>query len=133
MKERLAVLHADELAVVPGEQVHAVIEFIDRQEYPLFAFAFRGAELRAVGKDSFAALRVLLGDIHDEGRRHAFKGSGVKNLEWPVRLASERELLKSGEEAAFIAERGGVIVIGMTRLPIRKDDRVRAQIAYDLR
>jgi len=121
------------LAVVAGEKIHAMVEFVDGQEYALLAFAFSGAELGAVGEDGFAALRVLLGDVHDKRGGHAFEGSGVENLERAVGFAGERELLEPGEEASFVAERGGVIVIGVARFPIRKDYRVRAQIANDLR
>ena len=93
------------LTVVAGEQVHAMVELVDGQEDALLALTFGGTKLRAVGEDGLAALRVLLGDVHDEGGRHAFERSGVKNFERAMRFAGERELLETGEEAAFVTER----------------------------
>src|ERR1700741_2677507 len=63
LQEGASVFGTDELAVVAGEQVHAVVELVDGQEYALFAFAFGGAELGAVSEYGFASLRVLLGDV----------------------------------------------------------------------
>jgi hypothetical protein len=133
LEERLAVFGADELAVVASQQIHAVIKFVDREEDALLAFAFGGAKLGAVGEDGFATLRILFGDVHDEGGRHPFEGSGIENFEWAVRFTGERKLFESGEEATFVAERGSVIVVWMTRFPVRKDYRVGAQIADHLR
>ena len=133
LEEGLAVFGADKLAVVAGQEIHAVVELIDRQEDALLAFALGGAELGAIGEDGFAALRVLLADIHDESGRHAFEGSGVENFERAVGFAGERKLLESCEEATFVAERRSVIVVGMPRFPIRKDDGVGLKIADELR
>jgi len=49
LEEGFAVLDANELAVMAGEEVHAVVELVDGQEDALLAFAFGGAELGAVG------------------------------------------------------------------------------------
>ena len=133
LEEGFAILDADELAVVAGEEVHAVVELVDGQEDALLAFAFGGTELGAVGEDRFAALRVLLGDVHDEGGGHTFEGSCVKNFERAMGFAGEGKLLEAREEAAFIAERGRVIVVGVARFPIRKDHGVGAEVADELR
>jgi len=119
--------------VVAGQEVHAVVELIDGQEDALFAFALGRAELGAIGEDGFSALRVLLADIHDESGGHAFEGSGVENFERAVGFAGERKLLESCEKAAFVAEGGGVIVVGMPRFPIRKNDGAGLKIADKLR
>jgi len=133
LKEGFTVFGADELAMVAGEQVHAMVELVDGQEYALLALAFGRTELGAVGEDGFAALSVLPGDIHDEGGRHAFKRSGVKNFERAMGLAGEGELFQAGQEATFVAERGGVIVIGVACFPVRKNHGVRLKITDDLR
>ena len=58
--------------------------------------------------------------------------SAVENLKGPVGFAADGQLLQAGEEAAFVAECGGVIVVRMASFPIGKDNRVRAQFADDL-
>src|ERR1700739_272176 len=133
LQEGLSVFGTDELAVVAGEQVHAVVELVDGQEYALFAFAFGGAELGAVSEYGFASLRVFLCDVEDEGGRHAFERSGVENFEWAMGFAGEREPFQAGEEAAFVAERGSVVVIGVARFPVRKNYGARLEIADNLR
>src|SRR5258708_17745577 len=78
LEEGLAVFCADKLAVVAGQEVHAVVELIDGQEDALLAFALGGGELGAIGEDSFSALRVLLAGIHDGRRGPALRGSGAE-------------------------------------------------------
>src|SRR6266852_4968220 len=110
-----------------------MVELVDGQEYTLLALAFGGAELGAVGEDGFTALSVLPGDVHDEGGRHSFKRSGVKNFERAMGFAGEGELFQAREEAAFVAERRGVIVIRVACLPVWKDHGAWLKITDDLR
>jgi len=95
----------------------------------LLSFAFGGTELRAVTEDGAATSGVLLGDINDEGGWHAFEGCAVENFKGAKRFAVERQLFQSGEEAAFVAEGGGVVVVGMARFPVGNDDRAWAKLA----
>lgn len=119
--------------MVAGEEFHAIVELIDGQKDALLPFALGGAELRAVGKDGAVTGSVLSGDVDDESSGHAFKGRGVDNFEGTIGLAIEWKLLEAGEEAALVAERGGVVVIGMARFPVRKNDGAGAKFANDLR
>jgi hypothetical protein len=132
LQEGFAIFNVDEGAVGAGEQVHAVVEFVDGEKNALFAFAFGGTELGAIGEDGFAALGVFPGDIHDETGRHALEGSGVEDFERSVRFTGERQLLESREEAGFVAECGGVIVVGMAGFPIGKDYGSRTEISNHL-
>src|SRR5882672_12032439 len=97
----------------------------------LGGLTFLGPELRGEGEDSFVALGILRGDIHDESGADVGEGSGIENLEGAVRLAFERELLEAGEEAGFVAERGSVIVVGVACFPVGEDDGLWAKLAND--
>src|SRR5690242_20097096 len=88
-------------------------------------------ELRREGENGATALFELRGDVHDEGRSDGSEGSGVENFERAVRLAFDGKLLQAGKEAAFIAEGGGVVVIGVASFPVRKNHSFRAEIAND--
>ncbi len=90
-----------------------------------------GPELRGEGEDSFVALGILRGDVHNESGTDVGEGSGIEDLEGAVRLAFERELLEAGEEAGFVAERGSVIVVGVACFPVGEDDGLRAKLAKD--
>ncbi len=133
LEKRFAVFYADELAVMPGEEFHAVVEFIDGEEDALLALALGGAELRAVGKDGSMTGRVLFRDVDDEGGRHTFEGRGVENFEGTIGFAVEGKLLEACEKAAFVAKRGGVVVIGMARFPIGENHGPGAELSNDLR
>ena len=56
--EGLAVFDANKLAVMAGQQIHPVVEFVDGEKYALLAFAFSRAKLRAIGEDGLAAMKV---------------------------------------------------------------------------
>src|SRR5258708_14189749 len=78
LEEGFAVFCADKLAVVAGQEIHAVVELIDGQEDAVLAFALGRAELGAIGEDSFSALCGLLADIPDERGGPSFEGSRVE-------------------------------------------------------
>ena len=44
-------------------------------------------------------------------------------------MAFEREGFQSREEAAFVAESGGVVVVRVAGFPVGKNDSARAQFA----
>jgi hypothetical protein len=73
LQEGFAILYADQGASVAGQEIHSGVEFVDGQENTLFAFAFGGTKLRAIGEDGPAAGAILFCDVHDESWRHAFE------------------------------------------------------------
>lgn len=93
--------------------------------------AFLGMELRGKGEDGAATLFVMCGDVHDKRWADVRESRGIENLERSVWFAAEGQLLEASKEAAFVAERGGVVVVGVAGLPIRKDDGFGAKLAND--
>ena len=63
--------------------------------------------------------------------RTAANSSGIKDLEGAVGFAFERELFEAGEEAAFVAEGRGMVVVGVAGFPVGKDDSFGAKLADD--
>jgi hypothetical protein len=64
-------------------------------------------------------------------RSGADVGEGWNKVLKAVWFAFERELFEAGEEAGFVAERGGVIVVGVARFPVGEDDGFGAKLAKD--
>src|SRR4249920_2889433 len=99
--------------MVPGQQLHFQVQFVNRQEDSLLAFAFRRTELGPVGQDSPVPGLILLGNVDNEGWRHAFEGGGIQDLEGAMRLSVDWQLLKAGKETAFIPQGRGMVVVRM--------------------
>ncbi len=127
LQEGLAVADADHFAVVAGELIHFVFEAVDCEED--FAFASGAGELRMKGADGFVALFELGGDVDDEGGADMGESGGVENLVRAEGLAGDGELFEASEEAAFVAESCGVVMVGVAGLPVRDDDGSRAEFA----
>src|SRR5438094_8085194 len=70
LQERLAVIHADHLAVVPRQLIHLHFELVDSEVDFALLFGLAGPELRGKGQDCRAAPLVLGGDVHYEGGPH---------------------------------------------------------------
>src|SRR5260370_134849 len=109
--------------------IHFGCQRVDGEVDFALLFAFRWPELRLKGQDSLAALLVLRGDVHDEGGTNVGIGNGIENLEGAVGFAFDGQLLKSCEKAALIAQRRGVVVVGVTRLPVGKNNGFGAELA----
>src|SRR5215813_5899141 len=75
------------------------------------------------------ALRELCGDVHYEGGASVREGAGVENFVWAERFTIDGKLLEASEKATLVAECGSVVMVGMTRFPIRNDDSARAELA----
>src|ERR1700676_2449213 len=86
-------------------------------------------ELGGEGEYGAATLLEMRGNVDDEGGTDGSIGGGVKDFERAVRFAVERKLLESGEEAALVAEGGGMVVVRVTGFPIRENDRFGAGFA----
>src|SRR5579859_60702 len=93
------------------------------------AFVIFWAELGGEGQDGFAALLILIGDVHDEGRADVGVRSGVENFEGAVGFANDGQLLEAGEEAALVAKSGGVVMVWMTRFPVGQNHGLRTKLA----
>jgi len=133
-KKGFAVLYANHLAVMTGEIVHFVFETINGKEDVGFfelapGFAFIGEELGREGLDGAAALFVLASDINDESGADGREHSGVEDFEGAVRFAFDGELFETGQEAAFVTEGGGVVVVRMASFPEGEDDGFGAKFA----
>jgi hypothetical protein len=88
-------------------------------------------ELGGEGEDGTATLLEMWSDVYDEGGADCGESGRIENFERAMRFAVERQLLKAGEEAAFVAKSGSVVVVGMAGFPIGKDDRFRTELADD--
>src|SRR5208337_3959542 len=75
----------------------------------------------------------LLGDVHHERRANVGVEAGIDDLVRPIGRGAEVELGQSGDERGFVAEQGSGGVVGMSRLPIGKNQHARAQFANDAR
>ena len=95
------------------------------------SLAFLRAELGGEGKDGFAALFVLRGDVHNEGGANVGVGNGIKNFEGAVGFSGDGQLLQAGEETALVAKLGGVVVVRVASFPVGKDDGFGAKLSND--
>ena len=85
--------------------------------------------LRLVSHERLVALIDERSDINDERGAHVGVEAGVDDLERTVRRSFRFDLGQSGEKTGFIAESGDDGMIGMTRLPVGKDDNTRPDLA----
>jgi len=92
-------------------------------------FVLVGEELGGEGLDGAAALFVFGGDVHHEGWADVGEGGGVKDFEGAVGFACDGKLFQAGQEAAFVAERGCVVMIGVAGLPVGEDDCFGTEVA----
>src|SRR5260370_10944316 len=106
---------------------------VDDQVISALLSRFRWPKLRLKGQDSLAALLVLRGDVHDEGGTNVGIGNGIENLEGAVGFAFDGQLLKSCEKAVLIGQRRGVVVVGVTRLPVASNKGFGAALADNAR
>ena len=132
LNEGLGVAHASEQAVVAGsgEGSFANLFFGDEE-----AGALRlSAVLRAVGQQRLKALLDEGCDVDDEGGAHVGIEAGVEDLEGAMRrvgFAWGDDLGEAADEAGFVAEGGGGVVVGMAALPVGKDDDAGTKAAQD--
>ena len=70
-------------------------------------------------------------DVDDEAGAHIGVEAGVDDLEGAMRLGAGVDFLQAGKKAGFVAERGGDGVVGMARLPVRKDDDAGTELAQN--
>src|SRR5690348_11596490 len=115
-----------------GKLIHFVLETIDGQEDLAFLGGTLGKKLGAVSENGAAALLELGGDVDDKSGADVGVRDGVEDFEGPKGFAVERKLLEAGQEAAFVAQRRGVVMVGMARFPIGQNYGVRLEIADDL-
>ena len=132
LNEGLCIANASEQAIVTGsrEGSFANLFFGDEE-----ACAFRlGAVLRAIGQQGLQALLGKGCDVDHKAGAHIGIEAGVENLEGSmgrVRLAWGYHFGKAADEAGFVAQRGGGVVVGMPALPVRKNDDAGTQTAQD--
>ncbi len=74
------------------------------------------------GKNGAAALFKLRRNVYDEGRTYLSEGGGIQDLERAMGLAVNGQLFEAGQEAAFVAEGRGMIVVRVASFPIGKND-----------
>ena len=129
MEEGFAIPYADEVAEVAGQEVHVVLEGVEGDEN--FAVSCGGlwTELRRVREDSFATLDEMRSDVDYERGTDFGEQRGVENFEWAEGFAVEGQSFQSCEEAAFVTESGGVVMIGVTGFPVRKNDSAGTELA----
>src|SRR5579859_2483147 len=106
-----------------SQLVHLLFEAIDGEEDVCFVelaggLAFWGTKLGRESKNGPAALLEMRGDIHNKGWTNGSIGRRVEDFERTMRRAVDWQLLEAGEEAAFVTEIGGVIVVGMAGFPV---------------
>src|SRR5579859_508557 len=94
---------------------------------------FFWAELGGEGQDGFAALLVLIGDVHDKSGTYVGVGDGVEDFERPIRVACNGQVLQSREEAALVAKSRGVVMVRMTRFPVGQNDGFGAELTNHCR
>ena len=88
--------------------------------------------LRSIGEQGLLARLDVWGDVDDEGRANVGVERSVEDFERTVRCAVLWRDIGAGEaceEAGFIAECGGGVVVGMAALPIGEDDDAGTQTA----
>src|SRR5438132_7552816 len=71
--------------------------------------------------------------IDYKGWRYIRINRRIENLEWTMRFTVWIDLLQSRQEAGFVADFRGPVVVGMTPFPIRQDDSAGSQFPYPLR
>src|SRR6185437_2968151 len=95
-----------------------------------------GCVLRTVGRQGLVALLDVWSDVDDEGGAHVGVERGIDNLVGAVGSEGlgafgrrDFYLRQAADEAGFVAEGGGGVVIGMTTLPIGQDDDAGTEAA----
>src|ERR1700758_240437 len=101
-----------------GQLVHFFFQAVDCEVDSAWRSGSLWAKLRGESLDGFAALLVLIGDIHNERGTHVGIGNGVKNFKRAVSFAGDRQLFEAGEEAAFVAQSGGLVMVRMAGFPV---------------
>ena len=92
--------------------------------------------MRTIGGERFEAALYVRRDVDDEGGTNVGVQAGVEDLIGAVRWVGRAGCFDSSEtadEAGFVSEGRGGVVIGVTALPIGKDDDARAKPAEDRR
>ena len=67
-QKRLAILHVDHVAVIPRQAIHFILKLLKAEINLALCLALFRTKLRAVGKDSFAALLIVRRDVDDKRR-----------------------------------------------------------------
>jgi len=89
--------------------------------------------LGAIGQEGLEALLDEWGDVDDEGGPDIGVEGGVEDLVGPVRCVAAWgfDFGEAADEAGFIAEGGGGVVVGVATLPVGEDDDAGAKAAED--
>ena len=89
--------------------------------------------LGAVGEEGLEALLDEWGDVDDEGGADVGVERGVEDLVGAVgcMAAWGFDLGEAADEAGFVAEGGGGVVVGVASLPVGEDDDSGAEAAED--
>jgi hypothetical protein len=129
--EGLGVADAGEEAVVArgGKGSLADVFFGDEE-----ASALRlGGVLGAVGEEGLETLLYEWRDIDDEGGTDVGVEGGIEDLEGAVRwvCAGRFDFCETADEAGFVAEGGGGVVVGVAALPVGKNDDAGTQATKD--
>jgi hypothetical protein len=137
LNERLGVADAGEQAVVArgGEGSLANLFFGDEEAG---AVGLR-AVLGAIGEEGLEALLDEWGDVDYEGGSDVGVETGVEDFEGAVGGCGWFGVCDCGgynfgetaDEAGFVAEGGGGVMVGMAALPVGQDDYARAETAED--
>jgi hypothetical protein len=133
LDERFGVADAGEQAVVARSSEGALADLFFGDEE---ACALRlSAVLGAIGEEGLETLLNEWGDVDDEGWPDVGVEAGVEDFEGAVRGCGwfgvcDRRGYNFGEaadEAGFVAEGCGGVVIGMAALPVGQDDYAGAE------
>src|SRR6266481_2732360 len=71
----------------------------------------------------------LGGNVDDKRGAHVGERNRVEDLEGAVGFALEGQLLQPRQEARLVTQRRGVVVVGVTRLPVGKNHGFGAEFA----
>jgi len=115
-----------------SELVHFIFQTVYGQEDLAFLGGALGQELGTVGENGTPTLLELSGDVHDEGRANVGVRDGVQDFEGAEGFSFKRKLLEACQEAAFVAQSRGVVVVGMARFPIGENYGVGPELTDDL-
>ena len=129
--EGLTVAHAGEEAIMARLSKSAFANLLFGNEEARAGRLVR--VLRAVGHEGLVALLDERCDVDDEAGTHIRIEAGVDDLEGTVRICTCFDFLQAGEKAGLVAERRGDGVVGVARLPVRKDDDARAELTQNAR
>ena len=127
------IAHAGEQAVVARRCEGAFADVFFRHEER--ATCGLGGVLRSVGEEGLQALLDVGCDVDHERGPDVSIERGVENLVRAMRSGGRTvgveslDLREAAEEAGFVAERGRGVVVGVTALPVGKDDYTRAEAA----